>query len=213
VAPGLVGGVKAAKDKTVMKGFRSLIKNKMVFPSFFGATNESVHGYLVNATKYEVEQSIVDDLMEEFWSTFNGMSTWQKNTMKHYYDEGFVETLSGRKHRYPLTKNQAVNMPIQGTAAELVCDAMCRLSHMALSTGQLHLHPILNIHDDLSFFIPDNDKIIENALETITREMLVFDFPWINVPLSVEISIGPNWADVSPIDKIWSHKAYGYPHK
>jgi DNA polymerase I-like protein with 3'-5' exonuclease and polymerase domains len=77
----------------------------------------------------------------------------------------------------------------------------------------MHLHPRLNIHDDLSFFIPDDDKVLEESLDVITREMLVFDFPWVNVPLSVEISIGPNWADVAPLTKVWSHKEFGYPKR
>lgn len=211
--PGLIGGKKFLKDPVVMKNFRSLIKNKMVFPAFFGAANESVHGYLVTATGFDVSQKIVDKRMDEFWSTFNGMANWQKRTMGRYYEEGFVETMQGRKHRYPLSKNQAVNMPIQGTAAELVCDAMNRLSHIALETGNMHLHPRLNVHDDLTFFIPDDDRILEDSLNVIIEEMLCFPFKWINVPLSVEVSIGPNWADVAPIGKFWSHKEYGYPSK
>lgn len=210
--PGLIGGRKYLKDPAVMKNFRSLIKNKMVFPAFFGAANESVHGYLVTATGFDLSQKIVDKRMGEFWSTFSGMASWQKKTMNRYYDEGFVATMQGRKHHYPLSKNQAVNMPIQGTAAELVCDAMNRLSFISLQTNQPHIHPRLNVHDDLTFFIPDDDRVLEDSLKIITREMLCFPFKWINVPLSVEVSIGKNWADVQPIGKFWSHKEYGFPH-
>jgi hypothetical protein len=211
--PGLIGGRKNLKDPAAMKNFRSLIKNKMVFPAFFGAANESVHGYLVNATGFDVSQKIVDKRMEEFWSTFSGMASWQKKTMQHYYNEGWVATMQGRKHRYPLSKNQAINMPVQGTAAELVCDAMNRLSYISLKNDQPHIHPRLNVHDDLSFFIPDDDRILEDSLKIIIREMLCFPFKWINVPLSVEVSVGKNWADVQPIGKFWSHKEYGFPHQ
>ena len=127
--------------------------------------------------------------------------------MKRYYNVGYVETLTGRRHHYPLTQNQAINMPVQGTAAELVCNAMNRLSYMALTTRQWHLHPVLNVHDDLTFFIPDDDAVLEDALRIITREMLTFTYKWINVPLSVEVSIGKNWADLEPLEgKFWSHK-------
>ncbi len=126
--------------------------------------------------------------------------------MKRYYGIGYVETLVGRRHHYPLTRNQAVNMPIQGTAAELVCDAMNRLSILAAKTGAWHLHPVLNIHDDLSFFIPNDDTILEDSLKIIIKEMLTFAYEWVNVPLSVEVSIGKNWADVQPIGKFWSNK-------
>lgn len=204
--PALIGGKANLNDKAEMKKFRSLIKNKLVFPAFFGASNESVRGYLANACDYNLDQSKVDKWMDDFWEAFEGMSRWQKSTMTKYYDVGHVETLQGRKRHYPLTKNQAINHPVQGTAAELVCDAMSRLSHLASSTNQWHLHPILNVHDDLSFFIPDSDQELDASLEIIKREMLTFDFPWINVPLSIEISIGPNWADVQSIGRLWSHK-------
>ncbi len=191
-------------DKKIMGKFRSLVKNKMVFPAFFGATNESVCAYLIGATGHHIDQPVIDDIMDEFWATFDGMRSWQEQLMRKYYDIGYVETLTGRRHRYPLTRNQAINMPVQGTAADLVCDAMVRLSHLSLTTGKPYLHPVLNIHDDLTFFIPE--KVLDTTLETIIREMLTFSYDWVNVPLSVEVSIGPNWADLDPIGKFWSHK-------
>lgn len=204
--PVLIGGADEIKNPEVMGKFRSLIKNKMVFPAFFGAQPESVRDYLCNATGFNVEQSLVDDIMDQFWATFAGVDQWQTKTMNNYYNVGYVETLNGRRHRYPLTRNEAINAPIQGTAAELVCDAMTRLSEMALKTGQWHLHPVLNIHDDLTFFVPEKEPIFSQALEIISREMLTFDYPWINVPMSIEISVGRNWADLKKLMKLWSHK-------
>lgn len=191
---------------TDLKKFRSLVKNKLTFPAFFGAANTSVRDYLAAATGLDVDQDKIDDIMDEFWDTFKGMKKWQDATMHRYYEIGYVETLVGRRHHYPLTRNQAINMPVQGTAAELVCDAMNRLSKHAATTEAWHLHPILNVHDDLSFFIPDDDNILEDSLKVIIKEMLTFSYKWVNVPLSVEVSIGKNWADVQPIGKFWSNK-------
>lgn len=204
--PELVGGVKNLKDKAAMKEFRSLIKNKLCFPAFFGASNESVLNYLTNATGHDPGQPFVDDIMDQFWGSFEGVLRWQKATMNKYYDVGYVETLGGRRRHYPLTKNQAINQPAQGTAAELVCDAMCRLSHISLTSGRSYLHPVLNIHDDLSMFVPKTSKVFDEALEIMIREMLTFDFAWINVPLAVEVSVGENWSNVKPIGKFFSHK-------
>ena len=80
---------------------------------------------------------------------------------------------------------------------------------IAVETDQWHLHPVLNVHDDLSFFIPE--KALDDALLIIIKEMLTFDFKWVNVPLSVEVSIGKNWADLVTIEKFFSHKEFGYP--
>lgn len=183
-----------------MKKFRSIIKNKFVFPAIFGAQGKSIAGYL------GMPEDIAEGLLTSLWEKYTGLKRWQDQTMVSYYDRGYVETLTGRRHHYPLTRNQAINMPVQGTAAELVCDAMSRLSYIAASTGKWYLHPVLNIHDDISFFVPDDEDVLESSINTIMHEMLTFTYPWVNVPLSVEISIGKTWADLEPIGKFWSHK-------
>lgn len=188
--------------KEVNGKFRSMVKNKMVFPSFFGASNESVCSYLSDGCGMPMPQDKIDQLMREFWQVFSGVKRWQERVIKGYYDTGYVETLSGRRRRYPLTKNEAFNVGPQGTAAEIVCDAMVRLSFLATTTQKWHLHPILNIHDDLTFVIPKTEK--EEAIVTIVEEMLTFDFPWINVPLALEVSTGLNWCDLKPLGEFWS---------
>jgi DNA polymerase-1 len=188
-----------------------LVKNKLVFPAFYGASAKSIAGYLTGAFGCEVAEDFVDDILDKFWHVLSGMKRWQDKLVKQYYEVGYVTTLGGRKHRYPLNPNQVINHPFQGTAAELVSDAMVRLSYLAVQTGEWHLHPVLNIHDDLTFFVPENK--LYKALEVIIKEMLVFDFPWVNVPLSLEISVGHNWYDLKPLGKFFSHKEYKYPHE
>jgi uracil-DNA glycosylase family 4 len=182
------------------KKLRSIIKNKLVFPAMFGAANESIAGYL-NAPVDKI-----DNLMDEFWATFGGLKKWQDKLMKDYYETGWVESPTGRRHRYPLTRNQAINFPVQSVACDVVCDAMNRLSFLAVETGKWHLHPVLNIHDDLTFVIPDNDTILEESIQTICRTMLTPPYRCVNVPLSVSCSMGPTWYGMAEIGKFWSHK-------
>lgn len=198
--PAFIGGLHNLDNKDTMKSFRSLIKNKLVFPVFFGAQNSSVAGYL-NAP---IEP--VNKLMDEFWRTFSGVYNWQKRLMGEYYDMGYVESLTGRRRNYPLSKNQAVNYPIQSVACDIVCRAMVALSRMAAETGKWYLHPIMNIHDDLTFSIPDQPQILEEAIETIYRVMLTPVYDFINVPLSVSASVGDNWLEMDEIGKFWSHR-------
>ncbi len=198
--PAFIGGLHYLDDKDVMKKFRSLIKNKLVFPVFFGSQNSSVAGYL-NAP---IEP--VNKLMDEFWRTFSGVYNWQKRLMGNYYETGFVESPTGRRRHYPLSKNQAVNYPIQSVACDIVCRAMVTLSRMAAETGKWYLHPIMNIHDDLTFCVPDEPQLLEEAIETIYRVMLTPAYDFINVPLSVSASVGDNWLDMDEIGKFWSHK-------
>jgi uracil-DNA glycosylase family 4 len=179
---------------------RSRIKNKLVFPAIFGAQNKSIAGYL------NAPEDVIDDLMDEFWETFTGLAKWQDQLMQHYYEHGWVASPTGRRHHYPLTRNQAINHPVQSFACDIVCNAMNELSAMAVETGQWHLHPVLNIHDDLTFVIPDNDDLLEEAITSIYKVMLTPPYKEVNVPLSVKVSIGPAWYGMQEIGKFWSHK-------
>lgn len=83
---------------------------------------------------------------------------------------------------------------------------MVTLSELAASTGKWYLHPIMNIHDDLTFDVPDDPKILDDAINIIYRIMLADVYDFINVPLSVSCSIGDNWLEMDEIQKFWSHK-------
>ena len=183
-----------------MKKLRSIVKNKLVFPAMFGASNNSVAGYL----NMPIEP--INKLMDEFWQTFSGLYNWQKRLMNDYYDTGFVCSPTGRRRHYPLTKNQAINYPIQSVACDIVCRGMVSLSVNAVDSGKWYLHPIMNIHDDLTMCVPDDPRILEESIETIYKTMLAPAYDFINVPLSVSCSIGTNWYDMEDVGKFWSHK-------
>jgi len=195
-----LGGTETIEDKNTAKKYRSIAKNKLVFPAIFGAQNESIAGYL------NIPIEVADDLMDDFWGIFTGLKNWQEALMKNYYETGYVSSPTGRWHRYPLSRNQVINFPVQGVASDIVCDSMNVLSQHALKTGQWHLHPHLNIHDDLTFIIPDDKKIIEESMQTIYEVMLTPQYDFINVPLSVEMSTGYNWYEMKEVGKFWSNK-------
>ena len=83
---------------------------------------------------------------------------------------------------------------------------MNELSFLAAKTGKWYLHPVLNIHDDLTMIVPDKDAILEDAISTIYRVMLTPPYSCVNVPLSVSASIGPAWYGMKDIGKFWSHR-------
>jgi DNA polymerase I-like protein with 3'-5' exonuclease and polymerase domains len=61
--------------------------------------------------------------------------------------------------------------------------------------------PRINVHDDLSFILRD-DSDLELRIQRIAAIMAKARFPWLIVPLMIEVSVGYNWADVSEICKI-----------
>jgi DNA polymerase I-like protein with 3'-5' exonuclease and polymerase domains len=112
--------------------------------------------------------------------------------------------LTGRRRYGPLSRNQICNSPIQGTMAEIVIDAMNRISELDL----WDIQPILNIHDDLGFHVLE--ELAEDYMEIILAEMLKPTFDFINVPLMVEMSIGKNLFDMHEVGKFRSDEWYGY---
>jgi DNA polymerase I-like protein with 3'-5' exonuclease and polymerase domains len=99
-----------------------------------------------------------------------------------------------------------VNSSIQGSAADIVMDAMNRLSEKGIPA----LQPKLNIHDDLTFWFENENELCDH-IDTIIDEMLNVRFPWLCVPLTVELSVGPNWYDMQNIDTFASDKRLGWP--
>jgi DNA polymerase-1 len=180
-------------DPKAMKKLRTDIKNGWTFPLFFGAKLESAAGYM----KIPVEAA--QPLYREFWKQFSGVKAWQDQQLKFYNEYGYVECLTGRRRRGPLTVNKVMNSPIQGTAAEIVMDAMCRL----YEDGDPELQPEINIHDDLTFVRVPLERA-EQIAERVVDTMLKVPFDFVNVPISVELSEGPNWLEMEEVGSYFS---------
>jgi uracil-DNA glycosylase family 4 len=198
--PTIIGGKKFMTDAEIMDKLRSKVKNKLTFPAIFGAQNSSIAGHL------EVPEDVIDDLMTEFWETFSGLADWQNKTMKKYYEVGYVESPTGRRRHYPMTRNQAINDPIQSVACDITCRGKNTLSELAAEEQAWHMHPVMMIHDDLIFCMPDDDKILEPAIEDVYRVMLTPGFDFINVPLSVKGTIGKHWYNMEKLGQFWSNR-------
>lgn len=192
--PARIGGKKFLTDKKVMKTFRTDVKNQWTFPLFFGARLESASGYL------KIPPEVLKPIYNEFWRQFAGVKAWQDKQVEFYNEHGYVSCLTGRRRRGPLSLNQILNSPVQGTAAELIAVAMARLSEM----GDPELQPELNIHDDLTWVrVPEKrvDYVAENAIKC----MIDAPFPWAKlVPLTAEMSVGPNWFEMESVGEFSS---------
>lgn len=194
--PARIGGKKNLTDKGAMKDFRTDIKNQWTFPLFFGAQLGSVAGYL------KMPEDVLQPLRDEFWRVFAGVKEWQEELLKFYRANGYVECLTGRRRRGPLSLNQVINSPVQGTAAEIVMDAMCRLSE----TGDEELQADINIHDDLTYVrVPA--KRVDDVAEKIIGHMIKVPFSWAKtVPMAVEMSVGQDWLNLEEAGTFYSHE-------
>jgi len=187
-------------DKDGLKTLRQETKNKWVFPSIFGASVKS------RSANLHLPLEIAEDLDEEFWGEFPGVKRWQERLIARYEKTLYVETLGGRRRRGPMTKNEIINHPIQGTACDIVTEAHVALSHRAYLEDRWELQPRLNVHDDLSTWL--KKKTRDERIRVIVREMCMHRFSYINVPLVVEVSTGPDWASLHEIAKYRSDQLF-----
>ena len=138
-------------------------------------------------------------IIEAYFETYPGIKLFMEETLSSAREKGYVETLLGRK-RYAdgLTSSNmnivkaeeraCINMPIQGTAAELIKIAMINV-YNKIKESELKSKMILQIHDELLFDVPKNEieilpSIVKNEMENAIK---------LNVPLKVDCDYGKNW--------------------
>ncbi|MFC4425892.1 DNA polymerase I [Deinococcus navajonensis] len=137
--------------------------------------------------------------IETYFSTYPGIRGYIDRTLEFGRQQGYVETLYGRRRYVPelVATNRnvreagerlAYNMPIQGTAADIIKHAMVRLDQELDALGGRLL---LQVHDELLIEAPEDRA---DQVAAITREVME-GAAKLSVPLAVEIGIGPNWYD------------------
>lgn len=173
------------KNDKVFSAFRSTIKNGFVFAACFGA------GVPKLSAGMEIPKDLMQELYNEFWAELAGVRKWQKDVVRFYDEHGYAESLSGLRRYGPIQHGELINFPIQSSAAFIMMDGMNRLVRHAIETRQYQYIPVVSIHDDLSFYLPEESW--EKDLHTIIKFMLDCKYPWIITPLSVEASKGAHW--------------------
>lgn len=187
-------------DEKGHKTLRQEAKNKWVFPMFFGSAPHSC------AAALHMPEDIADELAGEFWDEFPGVKRWQTALLRFYEKHLYVETLDGFRRRGPMSLNEIINMPVQGTAARIVTAAMTELGELAFETDDVELQSNLNIHDDLTHWL--GDRTLDAKILQIARIMCRPRFKWITVPIIVECKVGARWDEMQEVAVYRSDKLY-----
>ena len=141
--------------------------------------------------------------IENYFRQYPDVRRFIKETIAAARDRGWVETLFKRRRYLPdlLSGNRqirafgertAVNTPIQGTAADIIKLAMLRIDRFLRERGLL-ARMLLQVHDELVFEFPEQEQ---GELISLVREGMERAVE-LDVPLDVDIEIGPNWYDLS----------------
>ena len=146
-----------------------------------------------------------ENYIRDYFARFPGVQKYLDETKQKARDDGYVETLLGRRRYFPVFQHQAsgsnvqarlraereaINHPIQGTAADIVKIAMLHLHEKLTANYQAKM--LLQVHDELLLEVPEPelDEVRELVVETMSAAFSL------DVPLKVDASTGHNWLEL-----------------
>ncbi|HLK06900.1 MAG TPA: DNA polymerase, partial [Candidatus Angelobacter sp.] len=149
-----------------------------------------------------IDQREAKKFIDAYFEKYAGVRRYIDRTLEETRKEQSVKTLFGRTRPIPdinsknanmrgFAERTAVNTPLQGTAADLIKLAMIQIDE-ELRSRKLKSRMLLQVHDDLLFEVPENEielmrGLVREKMESVHK---------LNVPLLVELGVGPNWRDV-----------------
>ncbi|MBK9099889.1 MAG: DNA polymerase I [bacterium] len=208
------------KDEALMKAFKSgedihrstaalvfMVDPKDVTPDMRRKAKEVNFGILYGIgpfglkTRLGIPQSHAKDIIELYFKTFKNVRKYMDDSVKKAQEKGFAETLLGRRRflRNINSNNRvvrqfeervAINMPIQGTAADMIKLAMIKI-HSELEKRNAKTKMVLQVHDELVF---DAHKDEVEDLRPMIKEIMEKALP-VDVPILVDTGVGENWLD------------------
>ncbi len=151
------------------------------------------------ASNLGIEQKAAKDFIDKYFARFAGVKQYMDDTRVKAREQGYVETVFGRRLWLPEinsgngprkagAERQAINAPMQGTAADLIKLAMIAVQK-ALDDEQRATRMVMQVHDELVLEVPDAE--LDWAREAIPR--LMAGVAELKVPLLAEVGVGPNW--------------------
>ena len=153
------------------------------------------------AQQLDCSRSEAKQLIDDYFAAFPRVIGYIENQKELARQRGYAETLFGRKRYLPdihsqnatvrsFAERNAVNAPIQGTAADIIKMAMVSI-HRRLKEEGLKAQMIMQVHDELNFNVPMNE--VERVREIVVNEMQ--NAVHLSVPLIAECGVGENWLE------------------
>jgi DNA polymerase-1 len=152
-----------------------------------------------------IAPDVADDFIKRYFATYSGVADYLETVREEARRQGYVSTILGRR-RYlgditasnrqvrEASERMAINMPIQGSAADIMKLGMIRTAQALRASGS-PARILLQVHDELLFEAPASAaaEVAELAAEGMAGAIEL------EVPLVVDLKVGPNWRDLSPL--------------
>jgi DNA polymerase I len=155
------------------------------------------------ANQLGISRQEAGDYIKTYFKRFPGIRAYMDDTKARAKQQGYVETIFGRRMHFPrinstnpseraFLERASINAPIQGSAADIIRRAMIRMD-AALASDNLNVKMLLQVHDELIFEAPENE--VQAAIPIIRRIMEKAPEPAIklSVPLQVDVRAANNW--------------------
>ena len=162
-----------------------------------------VYGISAFALSQDINVSVSEakSYMDSYYATYSGIARYMEKTIEEAKANGYVSTMFGRRRNMPELKNSnfnirnfgervARNMPVQGSAADIIKIAMIRVRDRFAESG-MKARLVLQIHDELIVECPESEK--DKAAEILKTEME--KAASLSVPLLVDVGFGYSWAE------------------
>ena len=154
------------------------------------------------AAQLGIQQAEAKAYIARYFERYQGVRAFIEKTLEQTRKDGFVRTMFGRMRPIPdiesrnpnqrgFAERTAINTPLQGTGADLIKLAMISLD-LKLAERKLRTRMVLQVHDELLFEVPANEK--DEAATMIRAEME--GVVKLKVPLVADLAFGPNWRDL-----------------
>ena len=154
------------------------------------------------AKDLEISQGEAQEFIDKYFLRYPDVKKFMDDEIKKGEEQGFVLTLLNRRRYLPelkssnmmirqLAQRQAVNTPVQGSAADLIKLAMINIQK-ELEQKSFESKMIITVHDELVFEVPDQEKdrmiaLVRNQMENPIK---------LTVPIKASVKVGRNWLDL-----------------
>jgi DNA polymerase-1 len=153
------------------------------------------------AERLDISRDEARQLIDGFFETFPRVRDYMEKAKEEARQQGYVATLFGRRRYLPDINSQnatvrgfaernAINAPVQGTAADIIKVAMIRIFNRFREEG-IRSKMILQVHDELNFIVPQQE--LDQVKEIVTRNME--NAVHLSVPLRADVGVGSNWLE------------------
>ena len=156
---------------------------------------------LEQATEFSREEAV--QFISAYFAKYPKVKEYLESTKKQARDNGYVQTILGRRRFIPeinssnrqvreAAERMAINMPVQGTSADIIKAAMIHLDR-EIEKKRSKSKMLLQVHDELVLEVPDEEmgtmkKLVPQVMSSALQ---------LTVPLKVDIKLGQNWGEMS----------------